>query len=163
MLCCGKHFPGLGPSVIDPHSELPVVDIDLQEVWDTDLKPFRDMALKGIPAVMTTHAIFRSVDPFLPGTISSRVVDLLKRDVAFKGLTLTDDLEMGAIAGVFPPGRTAWESVAAGHDLVLVCRNPGNIEAAYEGLFRAVKDYNLLPSRLRDARMRLNRTLKMIS
>jgi beta-N-acetylhexosaminidase len=163
LLACGKHFPGLGAAVSDPHSELPVVDAGLQEVWENDLRPFRSLVARGLPAVMTTHALFRAVDPLLPGTISPKVVDLLKRDVLFKGLTLTDDLEMGAIAGTFPPGRAAWEAVAAGHDLALVCRRRENILAAREGLLKAVKDYDLTPTRLREAKLRLTRAVKQIA
>ncbi|MDR1314233.1 MAG: hypothetical protein LBQ12_11200 [Deltaproteobacteria bacterium] len=159
LLTCGKHFPGLGRALADPHCELPVVDSGLQEIWDRDLKPFRVLSAKGISAVMTTHALFRAVDPLLPGTISPRVVDLLKRDVGFKGLALTDDLEMSALSGILPPGRAAWEAVAAGHDLALVCRGRGNIEQAREGLLKALKDYDIPPSRAREAKLRLTRAL----
>jgi beta-N-acetylhexosaminidase len=163
LVTCGKHFPGLGQASSDPHSELPVVAADLRAVWDRDLKPFRDLTVRGIPAMMTTHALFRAVDPLLPGTLSPRVVDLLKRDVGFKGLALTDDLEMGAIADTFPPGRAAWEAVVAGHDLALVCRRRENVEEAREGLLKALKDYDITPSRQREARLRLARTLKLIA
>jgi beta-N-acetylhexosaminidase len=162
ILSCAKHFPGLGQATVDPHSELPVVDANVQDVWHRDLRPFRELAGKGIPAIMTTHALFRAVDPALPGTISSRVVDLLKRDLGFKGLALTDDLEMGAISGTFPMGRLAAEAVSAGHDLVLVCRSPARIEEAREGLLKAVKDFDIAPSRLREARIRLTRLLKRL-
>ncbi|MDR1081085.1 MAG: beta-N-acetylhexosaminidase [Deltaproteobacteria bacterium] len=163
LLTCAKHFPGLGQASADPHSALPVVDANIQDVWDRDLKPFRTLVARGVPAVMTTHALFRAVDPGLPGTISPRVVDLLKRDVGFKGLALTDDLEMGALSGTFPLGRAAADAVSAGHDLVLVCRGRAAIEEAREGLLKAVKDYDIAPSRLREAKLRLTRTLKRIA
>ncbi|MDR2611390.1 MAG: hypothetical protein LBG06_00595 [Deltaproteobacteria bacterium] len=163
LLSCGKHFPGLGRAVADPHAELPVVEWDLGEAWARDLKPFRDLVARGLPAVMTTHALFRAVDPHLPGTISPRVVGLLKQDVGFKGLALTDDLEMGALAGVLPPGRTAWEAVAAGHDLALVCRRRESVADARDGILQAIRDYEITPRRLREAKLRLTKTLRLVS
>jgi beta-N-acetylhexosaminidase len=162
LMGCGKHFPGLGQATVDPHSELPVVSSDTMDVWNRDLKPFRALSQDGVMSMMTTHAMFRAVDPLLPGTLSPRVVDLMKSDLGFKGLALTDDLEMAALAGVYPTGRSAPEAVAAGHDLALVCRGRDNIREARDGLVKAIRDYTLTPARIRDARRRLTKALKRI-
>jgi beta-N-acetylhexosaminidase len=160
LLCCGKHFPGLGPSMLDPHLDLPVVSQNVQVHYDRDGLPFRELIAQGIPAVMTTHVLHRALDGVLPATFSEGILALLKKDYGFKGLVLTDDLEMGALSGIFNADQSAVEAVKAGHDLVLVCRRRENIQKARDGLARAIAEFAISPRRSREAQLRLTRALK---
>ncbi|MDR2460902.1 MAG: hypothetical protein LBE38_08995 [Deltaproteobacteria bacterium] len=162
LLVCGKHFPGLGSATLDPHVELPIISRTIQDLWEIDGLPYRGLIKMGLDAIMTTHAIYRSLDPLLPATYSSKIVDLIKKDYAFKGLVLTDDLEMGALKGIFTLGESASEAVIAGHDLCLVCHKRENVLAAHEGLLKAISDYRITPSRVLKSVKRLNRTLKAL-
>jgi beta-N-acetylhexosaminidase len=162
LLTCGKHFPGLGSSISDPHKDLPVVVRSVKELWEEDGLPYRELINLGLEAVMTTHALFRGVDPILPATFSEKVVTLLKEDYAFKGLVLTDDLEMGALDGIFSKGESAVQSIQAGHDLALICRHEENILSASEALQKAILDGALSQKRLRQALLRLGKVLKTL-
>ena len=162
VMTCGKHFPGLGSSIVDPHADLPVVIKPVQELWDEDGRPFRELISLGVAAVMTTPALYRSVDPHLPATFSQKVTGMLKGEYAFKGPVLTDDLEMGALRGIFPPGEAALRAVNAGHDLALVCQSAENIRSAGERLKRAVVDMEITPTRLREALLRLRKLMRQV-
>jgi beta-N-acetylhexosaminidase len=163
LLLCGKHFPGLGSSVTDPHRDLPLVLSGVQELWARDGLPFRRLISLGLPAVMTTHALYRSLDPLLPATFSSRILALLKKDYAFKGLVLTDDLEMEGLKPLAEPENSAVDAVVAGHDLALAGKDPDLIRRSRGALAEAVESGRLSSARLREAGSLLKKTLKLIS
>ena len=111
-----KHMPGHGRSTVDTHHDLPRVKDD-RAALEQDFAPFRDHtdALMG----MTAHLIYEAVDPDAPGTQSVAVIDLIRRDIGFDGLLMTDDISMNALAGaVAERAEKAW---AAGCDIVLHC------------------------------------------
>ena len=97
MLCCAKHFPGHGAATVDSHLGLPVIDIDRARLDRVELVPFRQAIAAGVPAIMLAHLIVPALDPTpsLPASLSRRIsTDLLRGELGFKGITLTDDLEM---------------------------------------------------------------------
>lgn len=121
LLCCAKHFPGHGAATVDSHVALPIIDVDRARLDRVELPPFRAAIAAGVPAIMLAHLIVPALDPTpsLPASLSRRVVtDLLRRELGFAGIALTDDLEMGALAsiGEAAAGERALE---AGADLVL--------------------------------------------
>jgi len=121
LLCCAKHFPGHGAATVDSHLALPIIDVDRARLDRVELPPFRAAIAAGVPAIMLAHLIVPALDPTpsLPASLSRRVVtDLLRRQLGFAGIVLTDDLEMGALAsiGEAAAGERALE---AGADLVL--------------------------------------------
>lgn len=121
LLCCAKHFPGHGAATVDSHLALPIIDVDRARLDRVELPPFRAAIAAGVPAIMLAHLIVPALDPTpsLPASLSKRVVtDLLRRELSFAGIVLTDDLEMGALAsiGEAAAGERALE---AGADLVL--------------------------------------------
>jgi beta-N-acetylhexosaminidase len=122
VMAVAKHFPGLGKAAVDPHHELPTIDIDLGEMKSVNLLPFRAAMDAGVSGVMTSHAVYPAIDPEVPATLSRKILtELLREEMGFQGLVITDDLEMGAIAkrwGV-PGGASA--AFAAGADILLVC------------------------------------------
>ncbi|HKY49858.1 MAG TPA: glycoside hydrolase family 3 N-terminal domain-containing protein [Candidatus Limnocylindria bacterium] len=121
FLCCAKHFPGHGAATIDSHVGLPLIDVDRARLDRVELPPFRAAIAAGVPAVMLAHLIVPALDPTpqLPASLSRRVTtDLLRRELSFAGIAVTDDLEMGALSGV---GQAAAgeAAVKAGADFVL--------------------------------------------
>lgn len=120
-----KHMPGQGRASLDSHLALPEVTAARPDL-EADFAPFR--ALADLPLAMTAHVIFRALDPDLPATQSAAVVRLMRDDLGFDGLLMTDDLSMKALAGDF--GDRARASLAAGCDVVLHCNgDPAEMQA----------------------------------
>lgn len=113
-----KHVPGHGRAAADSHQALPRVGAPLQELRDRDFRPFR--ALADLPVAMTAHVVYDAVDPDRPATISPIVIgEIVRGEIGFGGLLLTDDLSMKALTGTFRSRATA--ALAAGCDVVLHC------------------------------------------
>lgn len=114
-----KHIPGHGRATLDSHYDLPRVDIEAEELFDTDFEPFR--ALNDLPLGMTAHLVYDRIDP-QPATVSPRMMQLIREDIGFDGLIMTDDISMQALEGTLAERSRA--SIAAGCDLVLHCNGP---------------------------------------
>lgn len=112
-----KHMPGHGRAAGDTHHDLPAVITDAPTLQTTDFAPFR--ALADLPMAMTAHVVFAAYDPSSPATQSPRVVNVIRRDIGFDGLLMTDDLNMQALSGTLSD-RTL-RSMQAGCDLALHC------------------------------------------
>jgi beta-N-acetylhexosaminidase len=131
IMATAKHFPGLGRAPLDPHHELPVVAASREELHYEDLLPFRTVIQAGVACVMTSHALYPSLDPEFPGTFSLPILhDLLRDQLGFGGLTITDDLEMGAVAARYTLEKAAVAALQGGADLLLVCNDPGKMREA---------------------------------
>lgn len=123
-----KHVPGHGRATLDSHLGLPRVAAD-RDALAGDFAPFR--ALADLPMAMTAHVVYEALDPAAPATQSSRVVGLIRREIGFDGLLMTDDLSMKALGGGF--GERAERSLAAGCDVVLHCNgDPREMAAVVE-------------------------------
>lgn len=113
-----KHIPGHGRSLVDSHKALPVVDADIETLASTDFEPFRQLA--DMPMAMTAHVVYTSLDPDNPATTSARVIgEVIRTQIGFDGLLMTDDLSMHALSGDFSARTKA--SLSAGCDVVLHC------------------------------------------
>jgi beta-N-acetylhexosaminidase len=112
-----KHMPGHGRGTIDSHKDLPVVTAPLAQLRQSDFAPFR--ALADLPLAMTAHVVFTSVDPDQPATTSPRMIRMMRDDLGFAGLLMTDDLSMNALSGSVAERTSA--ALAAGCDLALHC------------------------------------------
>lgn len=113
-----KHLPGHGRGNADSHEELPVVDVSPDELREHDFEPF--VALRHLPAAMTAHLLFTHLDPLRPATLSPTIVgDIIRGEIGFDGLLLTDDLSMKALKGDFTD--RANRAIDAGCDIVLHC------------------------------------------
>ncbi|MBT5665983.1 MAG: beta-N-acetylhexosaminidase [Rhodospirillaceae bacterium] len=113
-----KHIPGHGRAVVDSHLELPVVDTSLDTLRQTDFAPFRLFA--DAPLAMTAHVIYSAIDPHNPATVSKSVIaDIVRGDIGFDGLLMSDDLSMKALVGTMRERAVA--AIAAGCDVVLHC------------------------------------------
>lgn len=147
-----KHFPGHGSVPADSHIELPVQHRTLRRLRAIDLVPFRRGVSAGMPAVMVAHIDVRAVDPHMPSSLSRRVVTgLLRDDLGFNGLAVTDALNMGAVSDRFSSGQAAVRALEAGEDVLLM---PANPRAARDSIVRAVQSGRLDRTRLEEAAAR---------
>ncbi|MDQ1333351.1 MAG: Beta-N-acetylhexosaminidase [Thermodesulfobacteriota bacterium] len=134
VMAVAKHFPGLGRATRDPHHDLPTIEADMEEIEGFHLPPFRAAMSQGVSAVMTSHALYPALDPEYPGTLSHKIVTgLLRENLGFEGLIITDDLEMGAVKRGWGVAEAAVAAFAAGCDILLICRDQG---AVLEGMTR---------------------------
>ncbi|MEM6313606.1 MAG: beta-N-acetylhexosaminidase [Planctomycetota bacterium] len=119
VAACGKHFPGHGDTAQDSHHDLPRLPHDLDRLRQIELKPFAAVADE-IAAIMTAHIVFEALDD-KPGTMSKPVLDLLRQDLGFDGVIISDDFEMKALFGRFDFEHTITTAALAGVDLLVVC------------------------------------------
>ena len=150
---CLKHFPGLGASQVDSHEELPVVDIASADLHSVDLLPYRSLlAQRKVDAIMIAHAAYPRFElqekgqdgKLLPSSLSSNIVSkLLRNELGFDGLVLTDDLEMGAILRNYSVGEASLMAIMAGNDMVSICAGIDSIRAAHAELSSAASDGRL--------------------
>jgi beta-N-acetylhexosaminidase len=149
VAACAKHFPGLGAAVLDPHERLPRVERPLAELRMQDLPPFREAAAAGVAAIMTSHTVYPALDVDRPATLSRRILTgLLREEMGYGGLIITDDLEMGAIENEGPAAEAALEAFSAGADLLLICHDHEKVRKACLQLVAARDDGRLEPARL---------------
>jgi len=159
---CLKHFPGHGDTDLDSHLTLPVLAHGRERLDRVELVPFRAL-LAGAPAVMVAHLACPELgDGELPATLSPRVsTELLRRELGFSGVAVTDAMEMEGVAGVFGVGEAAWRALAAGCDLLLYCFALSRVEEARDGLAAALAAGRLSAARLEEAAARVERLAAM--
>jgi beta-N-acetylhexosaminidase len=134
MLSCGKHFPGHGDTTTDSHLELPRIDHAFAHLEAVELAPFVRAAPE-LPMIMTAHVVFAALDPSVPATLSHRVITgLLRQRLSYAGVIISDDLDMKAVASHFGIADAAVRAVAAGCDVLLLCRDPSHQEQARRAL-----------------------------
>lgn len=153
---CLKHFPGLGPTSVDSHVELPVVNRSRDEMT-SDLHPYRHL-LSRAPCVMIGHATYPQFDRAegLPATLTPEIGSgLLRGELGFEGLAVSDDLEMGAVAEFDVDGGAAPRALSAGCDLLLYCADLDRAEAAAEAMARSASRDVRFALRWREATRRV--------
>ncbi|HEV8539709.1 MAG TPA: beta-N-acetylhexosaminidase [Nitrospiraceae bacterium] len=157
VAACGKHFPGHGDTVADSHKELPVVSASRERLEQVELLPFRQVLARGhegLAAIMTAHVLYPSLDAQAPATLSPAILTgLLREQMKFEGLILTDDLEMHAIIDHYGVGEAAVLAVEAGADVLLICKDRDRQVAAFQGIRDAAREGRIAPARL-DASLR---------
>ncbi|MEZ4296710.1 MAG: beta-N-acetylhexosaminidase [Polyangiaceae bacterium] len=137
VLACGKHFPGHGDTSEDSHHALPVIWHDRARLTKIEIPPFRAAAGAGIASMMTAHIVVKALDPEVPATLSRAIcASLLRAEIGFEGVLFSDDLEMAAIAARYPVDIAAVESVWAGCDALLICKDEDAQDRAHEALIR---------------------------
>ena len=158
---CGKHFPGHGDTSQDSHLELPHLPHDLERLRNVELVPFAAWARAGLASLMTAHVVFDALDPGVPATMSHRVLQgMLRDELGFDGLLVSDDLEMRAIADHYGVGEAAVRGTLAGVDLFLVCHRAEVQHEAIEAVVHAVEDGRIPRSRIEEAHRRLDRVVE---
>ncbi len=156
---CGKHFPGLGAGTLDSHFETPAIHRNLRDLQRQDLAPYRALHNQ-LPMIMVNHAAYpdtpggnrpASASPFWITTV-------LRRQIAYRGIIFSDDLEMGGILKFLPIEQTVIAAVHAGMDLMEICHSPELILRAYESILmeaeRSAAFRNLLLTRARQTSLK---------
>ena len=157
VAACGKHFPGHGDTSVDSHLELPLVDHPPDRIRRVECVPFREAIRADVAFIMTAHVLVPSLDEERPATLSPRIVQaILREDLGYRGVILSDDLEMKAIAKTYEVPEAAVQALVAGCDALLVCSGDAGVQAAtLEALVHAVEDGRIPYKRIEDALKRL--------
>ncbi|MFZ5448170.1 MAG: beta-N-acetylhexosaminidase [Thermodesulfobacteriota bacterium] len=164
LSACAKHFPGKGHAPVDAHLGLPVIGSTWQEMEEVHLKPFGHAIQAGVDLVMSSHPYYPKLDPYpnMIATFSRKIIyDYLRRELNFKGVITSDDLEMGAIKAICPIEAAGILATQAGHDLLLVCHNPRSQQKVFYKLLEAYRSKQLPLKELEESAERIKRlTLK---
>jgi beta-N-acetylhexosaminidase len=134
---CGKHFPGLGGGTLDSHKETPKIGRTWKQLWQNDLAPYRALRDE-MPMAMVSHGAYpKTKGGKRPASVSRFwIAEVLRKRIGYKGIVLSDDMEMGGVLNAVPIEEAVVEAVRAGSDLVEICHQPALILRAYEGLVR---------------------------
>lgn len=159
VAACGKHFPGHGDTNADSHLELPLVEHPPERLREVEFVPFRAAIAAGVATIMTAHVFVPSLDDKRPATLSRRIVTgLLREELQFNGVILSDDLEMKALANDYSVPDAAVRAIDAGCDGVLICSGDMQVTAAaLEAIVHAIENERLSLTRVEDALKRQQR------
>jgi len=148
---CAKHFPGHGDTDLDSHFALPRIAHERARLDAVELAPFR--ACRGvIPSIMTAHVLFDALDKDVPATLSKRVITgLLREELGYDGVIVSDDLEMKAVAAHWGIADSAVRAIEAGCDLLLVCSSLTDLAIAEEALASRAQKNEGFRARLEEA------------
>ena len=149
VLGTAKHFPGHGDTTVDSHFDLPTVNHDRERIHALELQPFRAAIDADVAAIMTAHIIYHAFDADRPATLSPTILtNLLRNELGFDGLIITDDMEMKAIDDRYRSGEAAVMAVEAGADIVMVLWSPTKQIEVFDALLSAVKRGRISQARL---------------
>ena len=153
---CLKHFPGLGEANLDTHRKLPQVSKSWKTLWSEDLKPYRDLRREA-PMVLIGHAAYPSVTKTpTPASLSKKWISgILRQRIAYRGLVISDDLEMGAVLRAGSTAQAAVEHIRAGGDLALICHLEQNVVAGYESLMEEAERNRAFAKRCQESIQRV--------
>jgi beta-N-acetylhexosaminidase len=148
----GKHFPGLGEANLDTHFELPRVQASYKKLWRDDLSPYRLLKRK-LPMVLVGHANYPAVTKDGgPASLSKKwITEVLRKKIGYRGLIVSDDMEMGGVLKAAPIGQAAVEFVRAGGDLCLICRQEDFVTSAYESLAKEAETNQRFTRRVQES------------
>ena len=159
-----KHFPGHGDTYIDSHRDLPLVKRSKADVWEIDLKPFREGIKAGVDVIMTSHIIYKSLDPDNPATFSKIILQqILREELGFKGVIISDSMNMHALQKHYNPVDAAIAAISAGVDLIMLAEEHYDHDGDYqkrqrfliEGVTQAIKNGKIPEERLISALKRI--------
>jgi beta-N-acetylhexosaminidase len=141
IMAVAKHFPGIGRTALDSHLDMPVLHDDLSIMEQLDLIPFEAGIRSGVSGVMLSHIFYSQLDPQWPASLSLQIAkNLLRKQMQFNGLVLTDDLDMGAITKHYDIQTAVHQILAADIDLTLICHKGPSIEIAFEEMAKEITD-----------------------
>ncbi|MDZ8188480.1 MAG: glycoside hydrolase family 3 protein [Nostoc sp. ChiSLP02] len=135
ILGCAKHFPGHGDTSQDSHLELPILNLTIEDLRLRELIPFKTLIEVQIPLIMTAHILFPKIDPDVPATFSQTILkNILREELGFEGVVVSDDLDMRAVSGMFTQAGTVARLFHAGCDLLIISRylNSSSIDRTYK-------------------------------
>lgn len=174
LLGCLKHFPGIGAGEVDSHEEMPVVQLSHDDLIAQDLAPYIELFQRRddrVRCVMVSHGGFPNIDIreettgglLEPASLNYNIVTkLLRQELGYKHLVITDDLEMGAITRHYEIGDAAIRATLAGEDMLLICATPERIRRGHEALLEAARNGRLSEERIQQSLLRISRTKAII-
>ena len=146
LIATAKHFPGHGDTDIDSHSGLPVINVNRNRLNRIELLPYNDAIKNGLQSIMTAHIVIPEIEEDIPATLSHNILTgLLRRDLGFDGLIVTDALGMSGITGNYAMTEAVIKSLSAGADVILV---PPDAELAYDAILTAYREEKITESRI---------------
>ncbi|HLJ26102.1 MAG TPA: beta-N-acetylhexosaminidase [Candidatus Angelobacter sp.] len=156
VLGCGKHFPGLGEANLDTHKDLPAVKKSWKKMWAEDLLPYRQLH-RQLPFVMVAHAYYPQITKDkLPASLSRKwMTDILRKKMGYRGLIVSDDLEMGGVLAAGSIEDVAVETIRAGADIFLVCHNQELVWRGYEAVLREAEKNRKFATQVAQAAARI--------
>ena len=168
ILGCGKHFPGLGAANLDTHKELPAIQRAWEQMWSEDLRPYRELR-SAVAFVMVAHSTYPKAmnkDGDMPASLSRRwIIDVLKEKIGYKGLVISDDLEMGGVLAAASMEEAALGTIRAGADIFLVCQKEEFVWRSYEAVLQEAerdRKFAELVTRAADRVLRFKGTSKAL-
>jgi len=160
IVACGKHFPGHGDTNQDSHLTLPHVKKNRESLKKTELFPFQKAIKARIPMLMTAHVIYSALDPKNPATLSKKILtELLRKEMKFQGVLISDDLEMKAVSKKYTSEESALLSLEAGVDLILICRGGEDGDRIVQKVFQEVQKSPVLKKRIDESYQRVTSLL----
>lgn len=159
VAACGKHFPGHGDTSADSHHELPLVEHAPDRLRAIEFEPFRAAIAEQVAFIMTAHVLVPSIDEHRPASLSPKIVqELLRDELKYDGVILSDDLEMKAVSARYDVPDAAVDAIRAGCDGLLICSGDVDLQGrTLEALVRAVESGRIPAKRRDDAFARLKR------
>ena len=156
VLGCGKHFPGLGEAKLDTHHELPAIGKSWKDLWEQDLLPYRKLRSE-VPFVMVAHAAYPAVTrDNKPASLSAKWMgEILRKKIGYRGLIISDDLDMGGVLAAASIEEAAVETLRAGADIFLVCQKEENASRTFEAVVRQAERDPKFAGRVTEAARRV--------
>ena len=147
-----KHFPGHGDTSVDSHVGLPLVNHDMKRLKEFELIPFKEAINNNADVVMISHILLPKIDTEFPATMSKTIIrDILRKDLKFNGVVITDDMTMGAITNNYNISNACIKSINAGADIILVCHEYDNEVKVIHSIKEAVKDKTMSEKRINES------------
>lgn len=147
-----KHFPGHGDTSVDSHVGLPLVNHDMKRLKEFELIPFKEAINNNADVVMVSHILLPKIDTEFPATMSKTIMnDILRNDLKFDGVIITDDMTMGAITNNYDISDACIKSINAGSDIVLVCHEYDNEIKVINSIKEAVKNKTITEERINES------------
>lgn len=153
IMCSGKHFPGHGDTETDSHLSLPIIHGTREQLEERELMPFKKLIKEGLPAITIAHIRVPAMEPKdIPATMSRAIItDYLRGELGYRGLIISDCMEMDAIQKCFGIGKGVVEGLRAGIDLIFISHTPAAVREGVEAVKKALKEGTLSMERLDDA------------
>jgi len=156
ILACAKHFPGIGDIDVDPHSDLPINSNPKERFEKIDFLPFKAAISSNVDIIMSTHVLCPNLDPKEPASLSKKICsDILRKELGFEGILITDDMQMGAIRKNRELADACEKAFLAGNDLILICDK-------FEEQIQVLDHFEKLVSDKKITKERLNSSLEKI-
>ncbi|WP_414055105.1 glycoside hydrolase family 3 N-terminal domain-containing protein [Macrococcus equi] len=144
IITSAKHFPGHGDTFVDSHESLPISPVDKQRLLNSEIQPFKAAIKDDIDMVMVSHILFPQIDAKYPSSMSRKMIkEILQTELGYKGVIITDDLAMGAIANEYSREVALSNALNAGETMLLIGSNTGDIDAQIQYLKKQVENGNI--------------------